>query len=87
VLAQPDRYVGGPPSPLPDDVVTAATQRAAALPPRARLLVPAERFDAATLVDSVLVPLLLDGSAVLVQGPHDRGIIAAAEKALTMDRS
>jgi uncharacterized protein (TIGR03089 family) len=87
VLAQPDRYVGGPPAPLPDDALTAATQRAATLPPRARLLVPAERFEAATMVDSVLVPLLLDGSAVLVQGPHDREAIAAAEKALTMDRS
>ncbi len=86
VLAQPDRYLGGPAGTLPEDLVVAATQRAGALPAHARVLVPADRFDQATLVDAVLVPLLLDGSAVLVQGPHDEPGIARTEKAITTGR-
>jgi hypothetical protein len=50
------------------------------------VLVAADRFDEPTLVDAVLVPLLLDGSAVLVQGAHDDAVIAHAERALTRGR-
>jgi uncharacterized protein (TIGR03089 family) len=87
VLAQPDRYAGGPAATLPDDLAAVVAQRATTLPAHARVLVPAERFDEQALVDAVLVPLLLDGSAVLVQGPHDEADIARTEKALTTGRS
>jgi uncharacterized protein (TIGR03089 family) len=86
VPGQPDRFAPlGPPGPavLDDDLLEQARHRARAAGPRARTLVVGERFDRDVLLDALLVPLLLDGSAVLVHGspgPDGLTAIAAAER-------
>jgi uncharacterized protein (TIGR03089 family) len=71
VLAQPDRFVpmAEPATDaLLDDLLAQAERRASTLGRQARLLVTAERVDPPAVRDGLLVPLLLDGSVVLVRG-------------------
>jgi uncharacterized protein (TIGR03089 family) len=88
VLGHPDRFDPAFPAAVPDPLAAEARLRAAELPRAARVLVPAAATDEALVRDALLVPLLVDGSAVVVATPGtaDLASLARMEKALTTDR-
>jgi uncharacterized protein (TIGR03089 family) len=89
VLGHPDRFDAAFPAAVSPTWADAARSRASALPRGARLLVSAHATDEVTVRDALLVPLLLDGSAVLVEQPatSDLTTLARVERAITTDRS
>jgi uncharacterized protein (TIGR03089 family) len=86
VPGQPDRFaplVAPPPDPVPPDLTAAARGRVDERGPGRRTLVVAERLDRLVVLEALLVPLLGDGSAVLVHGspgPEELTSIARAER-------
>lgn len=94
VPGQPDRFVPlapPPPDPVPPELAAAARARVDERGRGRRALVLAERLDRQVVLEALLVPLLGDGSAVLVHGaaePDAVAAIAAAERVdLTTGRS
>lgn len=101
VPAQPDRFVPSgpdePAEPALDDGTTVRTQGglvelardrviSSGLPVGGRVLRQAAALDLGVLLDLLLVPLVTDGSAVLVRGPADDASIARLAATERVDR-